>query len=60
MNKDQAIQILIQALEASAKAGVFSLSDASAIVQAINKISELIEMEDPSQEELKQMKDGIR
>ena len=44
MNKDQAIQIIVQALEAAAKAGVFSLSDASAIVQAINKVSELIEI----------------
>jgi len=44
MNKDQAIQILAQALEAAAKAGVFSLSDAATIVQAINKVSELIEI----------------
>lgn len=44
MNKDQAIQILAQALEASAKAGVFSLSDAAAIVQALNKVNELIEI----------------
>lgn len=44
MNKEQAIQILVQALEAASKAGVFSLSDASAIVQAINKINELVEI----------------
>lgn len=44
MNKEQAIQILVQALEAAAKAGVFSLSDAAAIVQAINKINELVEI----------------
>jgi hypothetical protein len=37
MNKDQAIQVLAQALEASAKAGVFSLSDAATIVEAIKK-----------------------
>lgn len=44
MNKDQAIQILAQALEVSAKAGVFSLTDAATIVQAINKINELVEI----------------
>ena len=44
MDKNQAIQILVQALEASAKAGVFSLTDASTIVQAINKINELVEI----------------
>lgn len=44
MNKEQAIQILAQALEASAKAGVFSLSDAATIVQAINKVNELVEI----------------
>ena len=44
MNKDQAIQILAQALEASSKAGVFSLSDAATIVQALNKINELVEI----------------
>jgi hypothetical protein len=44
MDKTQAIQILVQALEAASKAGVFSLSDASAIVQAINKINELVEI----------------
>lgn len=44
MNKEQAIQILVQALEAAAKAGVFSLSDAATIVQAINKVNELVEI----------------
>lgn len=44
MNKDQAIQVLVQALEAAAKAGVFSLSDAATIVHAINKVSELVEI----------------
>lgn len=44
MNKDQAIQILVQALEASAKAGVFSLSDAATIVEAIKKVNELVEI----------------
>lgn len=44
MNKEQAIQILAQALEASAKAGIFSLSDSATIFQAINKINELVEI----------------
>lgn len=44
MNKDQAVQILVQALEVAAKAGVFSLSDAATIVQAINKVNELVEI----------------
>lgn len=44
MNKEQAIQILIQALEVSSKAGVFSLGDAATIVEAINKVKELIEI----------------
>jgi hypothetical protein len=44
MNKEQAIQILAQALEASAKAGVFSLSDAATIVEAIKKVNELVEI----------------
>jgi hypothetical protein len=44
MNKDQAMQVLVQALEASAKAGVFSLSDSATIVKAINKINELVEI----------------
>ena len=44
MDKNQAIQILVQALEASAKAGVFSLSDAATIVEAIKKVNELVEI----------------
>jgi len=44
MNKEQAIQILAQALEASAKAGVFSLTDAATIVEAIKKVNELVEI----------------
>jgi hypothetical protein len=44
MNKDQAMQVLVQALEASAKAGVFSLSDAATIVEAIKKVNELVEI----------------
>lgn len=49
MNKEQAIQVLVQALEAASKAGVFSLSDSATIVQAINKVSELVEIV-PSEE----------
>jgi hypothetical protein len=44
MNKEQAIQILAQALEASAKAGVFSLTDAATIIEAIKKVNELVEI----------------
>lgn len=44
MNKEQTIQVLVQALEASAKAGVFSLSDAATIVEAIKKVNELVEI----------------
>lgn len=44
MDKDQAIQILVQALEVAAKAGVYTLSDAAAIIQAINKVNELVEI----------------
>jgi hypothetical protein len=44
MNKDQAIEILVKALEMSAKSGVFSLGESATIVQAINKINELVEI----------------
>ena len=44
MNKDQAIQVLVQALEAAAKSGVFTLTDAATIVQALNKVNELVEI----------------
>ena len=44
MSKEEAIKILSQALEVSCKAGIFSLSDAVTIVNAINKISELVEI----------------
>ena len=49
MTKEEAIQTLIQALEVSAKAGVFTLSDSVNIVNAINKVSELVEIV-PSEE----------
>jgi hypothetical protein len=44
MNKEQAISIVIEALNASTKAGVFSLNDCTSIIQAINKINELVEI----------------
>jgi hypothetical protein len=44
MNKDQAMQVLVQALEAAAKSGVYTLSEAATIVQAINKVNELVEI----------------
>jgi hypothetical protein len=44
MNKDQAMQVLVQALEAAAKAGVYTLSESATIVQAINKVNELVEI----------------
>lgn len=44
MTKDQAIQVLVQALEAAAKAGVYTLNDSATIVQAINKVNELVEI----------------
>jgi len=49
MSKEEAIKTLIQALEASAKAGVFTLSDSVNIVNAINKVTELVEIV-PSEE----------
>jgi hypothetical protein len=44
MTKEEAINVLAQALEVSAKAGVFSLSDAATIVEAIKKVNELVEI----------------
>jgi hypothetical protein len=44
MNKEKAISIVIDALSASTKAGVFSLQDCASIIQAINKINELVEI----------------
>ena len=44
MTKEQAIEIIVKALEMSSKSGVFSLTDSATIVQAINKINELVEI----------------
>jgi hypothetical protein len=44
MTKEQAIEIIVKALEMSSKSGVFTLSDSATIVQAINKINELVEI----------------
>jgi len=44
MTKEEAISILEQALNASNLKGVFSLSDAHSIIQALNKINELVEI----------------
>jgi hypothetical protein len=44
MNKEEAINVLAQALDMAAKSGVYNLNDTSIIVQAINKISELVEI----------------
>lgn len=49
MTKEEAIKTLIHALEAAAKAGVFTLSDSVNVVNAINKVSELVEIV-PSEE----------
>jgi hypothetical protein len=44
MTREEAIKIIVQALEMANKAGVYSLNDSFAIVQAINKIDELVEI----------------
>jgi hypothetical protein len=44
MTKEQAIDIIVKALEMSSKAGLFTLTDATTVVQAINKINELVEI----------------
>jgi hypothetical protein len=49
ITKEQAIQIVEQALNAANLKGVYTLSDASAIIQALNKINELVEIV-PSEE----------
>jgi ferric-dicitrate binding protein FerR (iron transport regulator) len=44
MTKEQALQILEQALNAANMKGVYSLSDASNILQALSKVNELTEV----------------
>lgn len=44
MTKEQALQIIEQALNAANLKGVYSLSDTSAILRALNKVNELVEI----------------
>lgn len=44
MYKEEAIQILEQALNAATLKGVFTLADASVIVKALEKVKELVEI----------------
>ena len=44
MNREQALQIIEQALNAANIKGVYSLSDASNILQALSKVNELVEI----------------
>jgi hypothetical protein len=44
MTKEEAIKVVVQGLEMAAKAGLFSLTDSSTIVQALNKLNELVEI----------------
>ena len=44
MTKEQAIQIIEQALNAANMKGVYSLSDIYAILKALSKLNELVEI----------------
>jgi hypothetical protein len=44
MNKEDAIQVLEQALNAATMKGVYSLSDVELIIQSMAKVRELIEI----------------
>lgn len=44
MTKEEAIKVLDQALNAANLKGVFTLSDVSVILQALNKVNELVEL----------------
>jgi ferric-dicitrate binding protein FerR (iron transport regulator) len=44
MTKEQALQIIEQALNAANMKGVYSLSDVSMILQALSKANELVEI----------------
>jgi hypothetical protein len=44
MTKEQAIEILENAINAGTLKGVYSLADTSVILQALAKVSELIEI----------------
>lgn len=49
MYKEEAIQVLEQALNAATIKGVFNLADVSVIVKALEKVKELVEIV-PSQD----------
>ena len=44
MTKEEAIKVLDQALNVANLKGVFTLSDVSVILQALNKVNELVEL----------------
>jgi ferric-dicitrate binding protein FerR (iron transport regulator) len=44
MEKEKAIEILQQALNNATLKGVFNLSDTAVIIQALNKLDELVEI----------------
>lgn len=44
MTKEQALQIIEQALNAANIKGVYSLSDVATILQALTKVNELVEI----------------
>ena len=44
MDKEQAIEILQQALNNATLKGVFNLNDTAVIIQALNKLNELVEI----------------
>lgn len=44
MTKEQAIETITQALNSATMKGAYSLKDVSLILQALNKVSELVEI----------------
>lgn len=44
MKKEEALQVIHQALNAATQKGVYTLLDVSAILQALNKVNELVEI----------------
>jgi hypothetical protein len=44
MTKEQAIEAITQAVNAATLKGVYTLKDVSLILQALNKVSELVEI----------------
>jgi hypothetical protein len=51
MKKEEALQVIQQALNAATQKGVYTLSDVSAILQALNKVNELVEIIPSSDEQ---------